>query len=178
MERRQVVLTAVGPDRTGLVNEISQEIHQAGCNLEDSRMALLAGEFALIALCSGDIESIGRLELQLGPLGERLDFRITLKPARGGAPAEQGWRYRLRVVGVDQPGIVHEVSAELARLDVSVTSLESRIARAAFSGTPLFNLTAELHIQSEEIVATLRSDLERACEQLDLTWSLEPIEPV
>ena len=42
-----LVLTALGPDRPGLVNEISAMVLAAGANLEDSRMAILGGEFAL-----------------------------------------------------------------------------------------------------------------------------------
>ncbi len=45
-----LVLTAVGPDRPGLVSEISSLVLAAGANLEDSRMAILGGEFALLVL--------------------------------------------------------------------------------------------------------------------------------
>ena len=40
-ERKYMVLTAVGPDRPGLVQEIASVIHEAKANLEDSRMAIL-----------------------------------------------------------------------------------------------------------------------------------------
>ena len=38
--RSFVVFTAVGPDRPGLVNQISSLIHEAGANIEDNRMAM------------------------------------------------------------------------------------------------------------------------------------------
>ena len=41
-DKSYLVLTAVGPDRPGLVSEISSMVHGAGANLEDSRMAILA----------------------------------------------------------------------------------------------------------------------------------------
>src|SRR3954467_5650695 len=49
-----LVLTAVGADRPGLVSEISSLVLAAGANLEDSRMAIPHGEFALLLLVSGD----------------------------------------------------------------------------------------------------------------------------
>ena len=51
-DRRYVVLTAVGPDRPGLVNQLSSLIREAGASIEDSRMAILGGEFAMILLVS------------------------------------------------------------------------------------------------------------------------------
>ena len=49
-DRGYVVLTAVGPDRPGLVNALASLIRDAGANIEDSRMAILGGEFAVILL--------------------------------------------------------------------------------------------------------------------------------
>ena len=51
--RRYMVLTAVGPDRPGLVNHLSSFIREADASIEDSRMAILGGEFAMILLISG-----------------------------------------------------------------------------------------------------------------------------
>ncbi len=56
-----LVLTAVGPDRPGLVSEISSMVLSAGANLEDSRMAILGGEFALLVLVSGDEKATGEV---------------------------------------------------------------------------------------------------------------------
>ena len=40
MSKRFMVLTAIGPDRPGIVKEVAAVIHAEGCNLEDSRMAI------------------------------------------------------------------------------------------------------------------------------------------
>ena len=53
-----VVLTAVGPDRIGLVEEISEFVVKHQCNIEDSKMAVFCGEFALILLVSGTPDSL------------------------------------------------------------------------------------------------------------------------
>ena len=41
------ILTALGTDRPGLVDEVSQFIFQHGGNIEDSRMLNLRGQFAI-----------------------------------------------------------------------------------------------------------------------------------
>src|SRR5437763_1554408 len=46
----QLIITAVGPDRPGIVGELSAHLHAAGANLLDSRMVNLRGEFAMMIL--------------------------------------------------------------------------------------------------------------------------------
>ena len=53
MAKAYVVLTAVGPDRVGIVDDISGSVTAAACNIEESKMAVLGGEFAVIMLVSG-----------------------------------------------------------------------------------------------------------------------------
>ena len=78
-EKNYLVLTAVGPDRPGLVNEISSLVLAAGANLEDSRMAILGGEFALLILVSGDPKAVTRVEHSAEELGSRLGLRMLTK---------------------------------------------------------------------------------------------------
>ena len=173
MSRQHMVLTAIGPDRPGIVKEIAALIHRAGGNLEDSRMAVLAEEFALIALFSGAPESILQVQRESRELERTLALNISFKPTGGGAAprAEQIWV--LEVKGEDRPGIVHRVSEVVAGLGVNVASLESRLMHAAFSGTPLFLLRAELQIPDEATQKRLRANVEEVCEQQHLSVSLE-----
>ena len=53
-EKDHVILTAIGPDQVGLVEKISEFISRRGCNIDDSKMAVFCGEFAVIILISGD----------------------------------------------------------------------------------------------------------------------------
>ena len=55
VDSSHLILTAVGPDRVGLVEKISEFIARHGCNIEDSKMAVFCGEFALIVLIAGEI---------------------------------------------------------------------------------------------------------------------------
>src|SRR5262245_45493038 len=117
-ERRYTVLTAVGRDRPGLVQEISQAIHDAGGNLEDSRMAVLGGEFALIVLLSGPGAAVERLRVRSGDLEARLGLRVSLHETRAAEGGRGIPTYRLRVTGVDRPGIVLAISKLLAARNI------------------------------------------------------------
>jgi len=51
-DKDHLILTAVGPDQVGLIEKVSQFIARHGCNIEDSKMAVFCGEFALILLAA------------------------------------------------------------------------------------------------------------------------------
>jgi glycine cleavage system transcriptional repressor len=172
-ERRYMVLTAVGPDRPGLVQEIASIIHEAKGNLEDSRMAILGGEFALILLFSGSLEAISQIEQQVPALESRLGLRASLKETKRPAGTAQFLPYRLRVTGVDRPGIVAAVSKVLAGRGINVASLESRVQNAPLSGTPMFVLAAELQVPSEVALSSLRRDIASVCDDENLDFVLE-----
>src|SRR5437660_583414 len=118
-ERRYAVLTAIGPDRPGLVHEVSQAINDASGNLEDSRMAVLGGEFALIVLLSGAPASVERLRAELPKLESRLGLRVTVHDTRAAEVSRGSTLHRLRVTGVDRPGIVLAISKTLASRSVN-----------------------------------------------------------
>ncbi len=171
-ERRYAVLTAVGADRPGLVQEISQSIHDASGNLEDSRMAVLGGEFALIVLLSGPPEAMMRLRDGFSALEGRTGLRVSMHDTRAAEPSAGVLPYRLRVTGVDRPGIVLAVSRVLASRGINVASLESRLTNAPESGTPLFVLTTDIQVPPE-VASSLEQNLSEVCEAEHLDFSLE-----
>jgi glycine cleavage system transcriptional repressor len=170
---KHLVLTAVGPDRSGLVNEISAAIHEAGANLEDSRMAILGGEFAVILLLSGSAECIDRVSHAREALEQKTGLRVVLKPTARLQQPKNFLPYTIRVTGVDRPGIVYSITQILASRGVNVASLESRLAYAPLSGTPMFVLEAELQVPSELALAQLRRDLSIACDEDNLDFTFE-----
>lgn len=176
VSKTYLVLTAIGPDRPGLVNEIAATIHRAGANLEDSRMAILGGEFALLVLLSGSDAAASAMEGAVAPLGERLGLNVLLKRTGKAAPRDY-LPYTIRVTGFDRPGIVLSVSDILARRGVNVASLESHVVYAPLSGTPMFVLEAELQIPSEVALSELRRELVKHCDDENLDLALESARP-
>jgi glycine cleavage system transcriptional repressor len=172
-DRGYVVLTAVGPDRPGLVNELSSLILAAGANIEDSRMAILGGEFAVILLISGPPGAIEHAqEIGMHAEGE-LGLRCILKETSPAGPSDY-LLYRIEVSGADRPGIVQAITAILARRGINVASLESRLSYAPFSATPMFVLEASLQVPSRTVLSEVRSELATTCEEENLDFRLEP----
>jgi glycine cleavage system transcriptional repressor len=135
-------------------------------------MAILGGEFALLMLVAGSEEAVSAVEKTLGPLGDELGLRLMSKRTGRGSPRDF-LPYRISVSGFDRPGIVSRVSEILARRGVNVASLESHLAYAPLSGTPMFVLEAELQVPSEVALAELRRELAAQCDEENLDLSLE-----
>jgi glycine cleavage system transcriptional repressor len=167
-----LVLTAVGPDRPGLVKALSSLVHEAGANLEDSRMAILGGEFALLVLVAGSEAAIARVEASAERVGAELGLKVLSKRTHP-EPRRDYLPYALRVSGVDRPGIVAKVSALIAHHGINVASLESGVSFAPLSGTPLFSLEAELQVPSEIALAELRRQVATLSDEENLDMTLE-----
>ena len=59
--RTSLVLTVIGTDRPGIVEQLSDRVLAAGANWEESRMARLAGKFAGVLRVSVDAGRADRL---------------------------------------------------------------------------------------------------------------------
>src|SRR5438552_8355593 len=110
--RDTLVLTVLGPDRTGLVEALADRISAAGGNWEASHMARLAGQFAGILLLTIDRDRTDALVAQLRALDGR-GLQVVVRPAEA-APPLAGQRLRLALTGDDRPGIVRDVAHILA----------------------------------------------------------------
>ena len=51
-------LSAIGRDRPGIVADLAELIYECDCNLEDSSMTMLGGEFAVLLLLSSQAQDI------------------------------------------------------------------------------------------------------------------------
>lgn len=172
-ERCWKVMTAVGTDRPGLVNGISRLIQEAGANLEDSRMAILGGEFAIVVLYSGEGSALQRVTDRSAEVGEALGLQLVIKDtqAKTNTPSVRG--YRLKVTGLDHPGIVQSVTGLLASREINVENFESRLTHAPMSGTPTFVLEARLQVPPSVSLAELRKELDALCGADQLDFALE-----
>src|SRR5688572_16612874 len=109
----QLIITAVGPDRPGIVGELTAQLHAAGGNILDSRMVNLRGEFAMMILLEASEDAAARLNDALARVGDQLGLRVTVTPQQAMTPRVAGLPYRLKTYSTDQPGIVARLSGVL-----------------------------------------------------------------
>jgi len=173
-----LVLTAVGPDRIGLVEQISEFIAKHQCNIEDSKMAVFCGEFALILLVSGSRESLAKLTTADEELTSRTGLNVRVRKT-GEQPLEHPVRYQLHAACMDHPGVVYELSRVLSGLGINIESMETSTYAAPVSGTPMFLLDAIISIPPQIGIESLRAQLNQIEREqnIDLDLSLEVDHP-
>jgi glycine cleavage system transcriptional repressor len=177
--RTEVVITLTGPDRVGIVEEVTQAVLNLDGNVESSRMARLGGEFAILMLVTMQSERIEELEgafTHLTDDGYRMNAGMT-EDAR--AAAGPDWpRYRIDVRGADHEGIIHEVARGLKGAGISVESMETGTVSAPVSGTPLFTMNAIVAVPPGLDAAAWRGELEQAAQASNVDISVSETETV
>jgi glycine cleavage system transcriptional repressor len=173
-EREHLVVTAVGPDRVGLVEQISQFLFKEGCNIEDSKMAVFCGEFTIILLVTGKEDALNRVATSLDALTAQTGLVFTSKHPVMRSTSESALPCRLLATCMDHPGVVHQLSSVLSRLGVNIESLETKTEEAAMSGTPIFRLEARLSVPARVNLHNLRQELDGIGqrENIDVEFSL------
>jgi glycine cleavage system transcriptional repressor len=158
-EKDRLILTATGPDQVGLVEKISQFISHRGCNIEDSKMAVFYGEFAVIVLISGDGPALSRIANTVRELETETGLSVVIKTPSPRKTAEFHLPYKLTASCMDHPGIVYQISAALSTLGVNIESMETKTYSAPVSGTPLFQLEADISVPTRTNISELRERL-------------------
>ncbi len=169
----RAVLTAIGHDRPGLVEEVSEFVFARGGSIEESRMANMHGQFAIAMSIAGTDEAIERISADLGELGARTGIHTQLTPAVAAGGAAARVPYRLTGRALDQAGLVHQVANVLRSLDVNIESMETTLESAPETGAPVFAMDLVIAVPEAAPIETLRDELGRACDSLNIDWSLE-----
>jgi len=155
-DQSRLILTAVGPDRVGLVEKISHFIAQRHCNIEDSKMAVFCGEFAVILLISGTPDGLEQIAGDCRTIELETGLTITTKTPAARAASLAFLPYKLTASCMDHPGIVYKISNVLSTHSVNIESMETKTYSAPISGTPIFQLEADLAVPTRTNINQLR----------------------
>ena len=173
-ERENLVLIAVGEDQVGLVEKISEFIKESGCNIEDSKMAVLAGEFAFMVLISGDEANINAVKENRQALASETGLDMYVRKPGARKKIQPSLPYRFTASCMDHPGVVHRLSTILSDLGINIESMETETYAAPDSGTPIFRMEADLSIPAGVSINRLRTQLDEIERQENIDIDLRP----
>ncbi len=109
-QKTYLVISALGEDHPGIVNNLSKAIAEHGCNIEDSRATVLGGEFAAMLLVEGKWNTLAKIENALPELQTQLGMTIIAKRTGERSSARSLVPYGVEVVSMDHPGIVNSLA--------------------------------------------------------------------
>ncbi len=173
MSDKYLVISALGKDRPGIVNTLSKVALDSGCNISNSRMAVLGGEFALILLINGAEDAVAAMQKRLPALEEQLQLTIIAK-ATAPRAVEQHWMpYRVEVVAMDHPGIVHPITEFFSARKINIEEMETETYAAPHTGATMFSLLMTVAVPATMPISQLRETFIDFCDELNLDASFE-----
>lgn len=168
-----LAVTAIGPDRSGLVRDLSEVVTGAGCNIQESRMMSLGSEFAVLMLVAGNWHAIGKVRDRLERLQRDANLTITLRDAEARAGGRAA-PYLVDVVTLDHEGIVLGLSGFFAGRGLEIAELSTRRYNAPHTGAPMFAVQMTVNVPAEVHTASLREDFMEYCDAENLDAVFEP----
>ena len=174
---KKYIVTAFGKDRTGIVADVSQVLYEYGCNLEDTRMANLSGDFSLLILFTSpednDIET--KLSEAYGRFESERGISAYIRPVSGqlSKPTASLVNHTLTVEGLDHTGIVFRISRYLADQRVNIENLDSSVTHTPESGAAVYHMRIQIQVPTETSMLDLETGLNQLAEELHVEITID-----
>jgi glycine cleavage system transcriptional repressor len=166
------MLSAIGKDQPGIAAGVSRILFEKDCNIEDSRMARLGGDFAImLMLRMPEGITVRQMEQDLSPLNAdlKLTFQLTDLRPEDAMESPEVTRHVVSVYGADKKGIVANITRHLADHSVNITDLTTHVVQHA---QPLYIMLIEVEIPPYVDPATLGQELIQAGKEIDVEVSM------
>lgn len=170
-----LIISALGEDRTGLISQLTDTISQSNGNIEDSRMSVLAGAFAMIMQVSGNWSNLAKLESALEALSQRTDLTITTRRTEGRSLTANEIPYLVEVITMDHRGIVHQVAEFFSSRGINIHDMQSTSHPAPHTGTPMFTLSMTIEVPGKTHITGLREQFMEFADAMNLDAIIEPL---
>ena len=170
-----LVISALGQDHPGIVNDLSKVILEYGCNITESRMTVLGGEFAIMIMVEGNWNTLTKLEDAIPGLQDQLKLTIIVKRTSDRSKGPDLLPYAVEVVCMDHPGIVNSLAGFFSARQINIEDMVTSSYAAAHTGTSMFSVHMTVGIPSGIHIASLREEFLEFCDSLNLDAVLEPV---
>jgi glycine cleavage system transcriptional repressor len=169
------LLTAVGKDRPGIVAAVSGVLFQSDCNIEDSTMARLGGDFAIMLMLRLPA-GLGCQELsrRMEPIRQQFSLSLQLRPMPQPEPAGRSAetaKHLIYVYGADRKGIVAKLTGHLASRQVNITNLTTHVVPHE---KPLYVMLIEVELPAAVDAGQLGEQLGELGRQIDVQVTVRP----
>ncbi|MBE9568953.1 MAG: glycine cleavage system protein R [Proteobacteria bacterium] len=168
----KLVISALGPDRPGIIDELSNIIYKHSLNIEDSRMTVLGGEFAILLLISGEQSAIDNLMAQTADIEKTLQMSLLAKLTSHSGTSESTIPYAVEVAALDNPGIVNNIASFFSSRNINIMDLHTESYAAPHTGSPMFSLHMTVGVPAQTNIAQLRDAFMETCDDLNLDAEL------
>jgi glycine cleavage system transcriptional repressor len=173
-----LVLTAMGENRSGITNEITQLITQCGCNIVDSRIALFGQEFTLIMLLSGNNNAISRVESTLPLQAQQHALLTVMKRTSKHKTREFHHEIDFYIQAKNAIGLTQKFTQFLAQRNIDIKSLSAHTEENENTlEDDQFILQIRTQIPANCPLDPLLNDFSLLCQQLNAQGQMTLLDP-
>ena len=169
--KNKIIISASGPDRKGIVSEISSVINQLNGNIETSRMIRLEEQFSILILTELDSKKIKKLQKELEQINNLQLQIITTKNKNKNYKN----KFHLYINGADNEGIVYSFSNYLSKVNLNIEEVNTSIKNAPMSATPLFMMDIIVATNQKNKINEIIKNLNEIAEKLGVEVNLKKI---
>lgn len=171
-QHHHLVITALGVDRPGIVNTITRHVSSCGCNIEDSRLAMLGDEFTFIMLLSGSWNAITLIESTLPLKGAELELLIVMKRTNARARPPMPATVIVQVEVADSPHIIERFTDLFDKHQMNIAELVSRIRPAQAAQPPVLYIQMTAHSPASAEGSAIEQAFNHLCSELNAQGSI------
>ncbi|MFU2318546.1 glycine cleavage system transcriptional repressor [Rahnella sp. PCH160] len=174
-QQHYLVITALGADRPGIVNTITRQVSSCGCNIEDSRLAMLGDEFTFIMLLSGSWNAITLIESTLPQKGAELELLIVMKRTSAHERPPMPATVWVKVDVKDSPHLIERFTDLFDTHQMNIAELASK-TRPADATTPAqLSVQMTAHSAANTDPAIIEQAFHQLCTELNAQGSINVV---
>ena len=178
--KKHFVITAIGKDRPGIVSAVTEVLYLNRCNIEDSSMTILGGEFAVIMIVSAPAKlTQNSLEHHFVKAAKRLSLNIQCKdvklpPKYHSSETEKQNPHMISLLGADQPGLVYRVARLLADQKINITDVNTKVVGSGKK--PVYAMLIEVELPKKLSPEKIKNELTKLGKKLKADITLKPVD--
>ncbi|EKE86864.1 glycine cleavage system protein R [Idiomarina xiamenensis] len=173
---QQLIITAMGSNRVGIVKQVTELVSDCDCNIVDSRMALFGQEFVLTLLLAGTSASLDRIEHLLPTSAIRMELLTMSKRTQPRPLPPFPHRAEIILRGNDAPGILKSISDVLADAAVDIVSLRSESEQMA--DCTCLQMSLVVQASDEDSYQRMQKHIQAHCQTLAIDCQIHALSSV
>ncbi len=170
-----LVVNALIDHSNQAIRDFAKAAKNSGCNIVESRFNVFGGKLAIMLFLSGSWNEIAKMEDLLKKLEQQLNTKILVDRTQSLELTGKAMPYAVDVVGIDQPGVILDITAFMADSSIEIQDMYSNAYLATQTGAEMFSLHMTVNLSLDTSIAAIRGDFIDFCDRLNLDAIMEPV---
>ncbi len=176
MDKYYYAITVIGKDKPGIVALVAEVLYEKGFSVDDSSSTLLKDQFSMILIISRK-EKMGILELKksFARVRKNLNMSVSVRSIDTEELLDEAADniFMISVYGSDKPGIVYQISDALAKNNVNIVDLRTRLTKAE---NPVYVMILEVNAPKDMEEKQIKQIVDSAAAKINVNYSIRRAE--